>query len=94
MTNKYTKKGRENLMHTLRDELPVLRAKGKVTQEEIATRVGISRQTYSAIETGKSEMSWTVFLALLVVFNNDSKTRQVLESVDGFSIEVDEEIRL
>ncbi len=81
-------------MHILRDELPVLRAKGKVTQEEIATRVGISRQTYSAIETGKREMSWTVFLALLVVFNSDSKTRQVLESVDGFSIEVDEEIRL
>jgi transcriptional regulator, pvuIIC len=65
-----------------------------VTQEEIATRIGISRQTYSAIETGKREMSWTVFLALLAVFNNDPKTRELIEKIDGLSVSIEKEIAL
>lgn len=52
-------------MELLREELPVLRAKAKVSQEYIAERIGISRQTYSSIETGKRAMTWTTFLALI-----------------------------
>ena len=40
------------LSNRLRDELPVLRARAKVTQETVADKIGISRQTYSMIETG------------------------------------------
>ena len=45
------------IMELLREELPVLRAKAKVSQEDIAERIGISRQTYSSIETGKRTMT-------------------------------------
>ena len=46
------------IMELVREELPVLRAKAKVSQEDIAERIGISRQTYSSIETGKRTMTY------------------------------------
>ena len=52
-----------NLMEMFRDELPVLRAKGRLSQENVSEKIGISRQTYNGIETGKREMNWTTFLA-------------------------------
>ena len=36
---------------TLTAELPVLRARLGVSQEKMASAIGVSRQTYSAIET-------------------------------------------
>ena len=60
---------RSKLIELLRMELPVLRAKARISQEDIASKIGISRQTYSSIETGKREMSWTTFLALIAFFS-------------------------
>lgn len=37
----------------LTDEIPVLRVKSGVKQEELSDVLGISRQTYSAVETKK-----------------------------------------
>ena len=54
------------LMKSLTDDLPVLRARLGLSQEELADRIGISRQTYGGIETKKREMNWTIFMALLV----------------------------
>lgn len=48
---------RDTIIELLRNELPVLRAKAKVSQEDIVERIGTSRQTYSSIERGKREMS-------------------------------------
>ena len=75
---------REELINTLILELPVLRAKIGASQAEISERIGISRQTYNAIENGKKSMSWTVFLALYTVFSNDERTLQMLNSIDIF----------
>lgn len=66
-------------------ELPVLRAKARISQEDIASKIGISRQTYSSIETGKREMSWTTFLALIAFFQNNDSTKQMLNSINGLS---------
>ena len=60
---------RNKMIELLRNELPVLRAKARVSQEDIAEKIGISRQTYSSIETGKRERSWTTFLALIAFFS-------------------------
>ena len=59
---------REKIKEILRDELPVLRAKLGISQGTLADRIGISRQTYSSIETGKREMTWTTALALVAFF--------------------------
>ena len=56
---------RNKLIEILTDELPVLRAKLGISQDDISNIVGISRQTYSAIETKKRKMSWNTFLSLI-----------------------------
>lgn len=47
--------------------------------------MGISRQTYSYLETGKREMPWTTFLALTSYFQNNEDTRKMLENIEGLS---------
>lgn len=73
---------KKKLIEALKNELPVLRAKGRLSQEEIAEAIGISRQTYGAIETGKREMSWMTFLALIAFFQNNDRTKDMLNSMD------------
>lgn len=46
------------------NELKVYRAKRDVTQEELAIEVGVSRQTITAIETGKYNPSLELALTL------------------------------
>ena len=75
---------RRELIDALIIELPVLRARIGASQADISERIGISRQTYNAIENGKKSMSWTVFLALYAVFSNDELTLQMLNSIDIF----------
>ena len=76
---------RNRMIELLRIELPVLRAKARVSQEDVADRIGISRQTYSAIETGRREMSWTTFLALVAFFQNCDSTKQMIGGIEGLS---------
>lgn len=76
---------KHDLMEQFRNELPVLRARVRASQEIIAEKIGISRQTYSGIETGKREMTWTTFLALLVFFQNNEQTKQMIDQINGFS---------
>ena len=75
---------KNQLIKILKNDLPVLRARTGLSQEAIADRIGISRQTYSSIENSKREMTWTTFLALLAFFQNNEKTSQMLKQVEGF----------
>lgn len=76
---------RNTIVELLRKELPVLRAKVRISQEDIAEKIGISRQTYSSIETGKREMSWTTFLALIAYFQNNESTKKMIGEINGLS---------
>ncbi len=76
---------KQALMEEFRNELPVLRAKARISQEVIAEKIGISRQTYSGLETGKREMAWTTFLALVAFFQNNDQTKPMLEGMREFS---------
>ena len=44
---------REHLINILTDNLPVLRARIGFSQDDLSNIIGVSRQTYSAIETKK-----------------------------------------
>lgn len=48
---------RIELINTMIIELPVLRARIGASQADISERIGVSRQTYNAIENGKKKMS-------------------------------------
>lgn len=76
---------RKRLIEIMTDELPVLRAKLGISQGELAASVGISRQTYSAVETGKQPMSWVTFMALLAFFENNKETLSVLSTIGFFN---------
>lgn len=74
---------RSKMTELFRNELPVLRAKAQVSQEELAKKIGISRQTYSSLETGKREMSLTTFLALIAYFQNNENTNKMISEING-----------
>ena len=70
---------KNEIISLLREKLPVLRAIARVSQETIANKIGISRQTYSSIETGRREMSWTFFfLRWLPIFKTMHRQNKCL----------------
>ncbi len=75
---------RAKLMNVLTDELPVLRAKIGISQAELSNIIGVSRQTYSAIETKKRNMSWNTFLSLVLFFEHNEKTKEMLKGIGAF----------
>ena len=77
-------KYREELIKILTEELPVLRAKIGISQNELSNIIGVSRQTYSAIETKRRDMSWNVFLSLIFFFDHNEKTREMLVGIGAF----------
>ena len=81
---KITEKERQLLMSKLVDELPVLRTKLGTSQDELANIVGISRQTYSSIETKRRKMSWGIFLSLILVFDSNESTHDFLRKAGLF----------
>mgnify|MGYP002509304872 FL=1 len=75
---------KEELMNKFIFELPVLRARIGMTQDEISEIVGISRQTYSSIERRKRKLPWTTYMSLLFVFYFNSDTRESIERAELF----------
>lgn len=69
---------RAKLINQLVDELPVLRTKLGISQDEMASLLGITRQTYSTIETRRRKMSWAVFLSLILIFDNSEQTHEYI----------------
>jgi DNA-binding XRE family transcriptional regulator len=66
------------LTETMLDKLVLLRTNLKLKQGELASKVGISRQTLSGYENKKSPMTWNNFVALLMVFREDKSTNDLL----------------
>lgn len=62
--------------------LPTLRMKLRGSQEEIAFLAGTSRCKINAVELRKSEMTWSLFLALFFVFEANGKTAVLLPPMD------------
>lgn len=75
---------KNELIMTLTAELPVLRARLGISQEVMATAIGVSRQTYSAIETKSKKMSWTTFMALIAVLDLNEATSVMLDQIPNF----------
>jgi DNA-binding XRE family transcriptional regulator len=79
---------KETLMEKLAVELPALRAKMGSSQAELAELIGVSRQTYSMIETQKKEMGWSVYMSLILVFSSNPKTASLLDFCGAFPKEL------
>ena len=75
---------KDELVMTLTAELPVMRAPLGMSQEVMASAIGISRQTYSAIETKSKKMSWTIFMAIIAVLDLNEATSVMLDQIPDF----------
>lgn len=65
--------------------LPVLRAVVDLTQAQFGEKLGVSRQTIVAIENGKSPLTWSLYLAMVCVFNQYVESKSLLEKLELFS---------
>lgn len=73
---------------TLTPNLPVLRTQAEISQEELANLLGISRQTYSAIERKVRRMSWSTYLSLVLFYDHNKKTHKMLRMLSIFPEEL------
>lgn len=78
----------------LTENLSMLRAKAGVTQGNVADRIGIARQTYSAIECGRSRMSWNTFMSLILFFKENAQTKEVIKILGIYTDELENYIRV
>ncbi|MDR1410414.1 MAG: helix-turn-helix domain-containing protein [Oscillospiraceae bacterium] len=74
-------------MSKMADNLGILRKKLKLTQAELAKRIGVSRQTLMDIENKKRLMTWSIFMSLFAVFRENEDTSALLVF---YSISTDE----
>lgn len=84
---------REKLIENMTDNLPILRKKLGLTQEEFATIIGVDRSTVAAIENHKRAMSWSLYLASLMVFTKNAETDKLLNVLEIYTDELNEFIR-
>ena len=78
---------KERYMDVLANELPTLRAKAGISQEDLAKAIGISRQNYGWIERKDKKMSWNTYLSLIFFFDNNQATHKMLRMISAFPTE-------
>ena len=81
------------LIKIMTENLPMLRKRLELTQEEIADKIGVSRSTVIAIENNKREMTWNTFLSLMLLFSKNESTNKILSILDLNTEEFNEFMR-
>lgn len=79
---------KNSFIDTLTPHLAILRAQAEVSQEEIANLIGVSRQTYSAIERRVRKMSWNTYLSLVLFYDNNQRTHRLMRHLALFPTEL------
>lgn len=84
---------KEKLVDNMADNLPVLRKKAKMSQEELASIIGSSRYTIMSIESKNRRMTWGTFLSLILLFDKNSETSALLRALDIYTNELDDYLK-
>ncbi len=62
--------------------LPLLRTAAKLTQNQIAKRLAITRASMIHFETRKRSLPFQTYLALVLIFMQTEDSRKLIESFD------------
>lgn len=81
-------KEKEKFVTALTNDLCSLRTKAGISQEELAALIGVSRQTYGSIERRTRRMTWNTYLSLVLFFDYNNKTHQMIRNIGAFPYEV------
>lgn len=84
---------RDILIDKMTENLPVLRKKLKLSQENLAKFIGSSRYTVMLIETKKRRMTWNTFLSLVLLFDKNEETAVLLRALEIYTDELDNMIK-
>ena len=69
--------------------MPVFRAKLNISQADLADRIGVTRQSISAFESKQTKMTWSVFLALLMVFIANEEANRLINAMEVYPKELE-----
>mgnify|MGYP000112707594 CR=1 FL=1 len=84
------KNQKQTLMKTMAENLSILRSKLNLSQEDLAHILGVTRQTISSFESGQREMTWSVFLALVLIFFRNEPTKRLLVALNIYTPELND----
>ncbi len=84
--NDFPKKKYTELMA---ENLPMLRMKLGINQDELAEIIGSSRQMLSLIERGVRPMMWDTFMSMIYVFRINPSTHDLLEFLGLYTQELE-----
>lgn len=87
------KVNREKLIKNMTENLPMLRTRLGLTQEELAEKIGVSRSTVLSIENKKREMTWNTFLSLMLLFTKNENTNKLLNILEIYTDEFNDFIK-
>ena len=86
-TEKFRKENRLNrkwLMDEMTRDMASLRMLLGVSTEEMSNLLGISNSAYKSFETGRKEISWDLYMALLFIFRYNDRTASVADALGLF----------
>lgn len=81
---------KRTLMKTMAENLSILRSKLNLSQEDLAHILGVTRQTISSFESGQREMTWSIFLALVLIFFRNEPTKRLLVALYIYTPELND----
>ena len=79
---------KEIIIKNMTENLPTLRKRLGISQEELSEKVGVSRSTIAGIENKKRSMSWNMFLSLLLIFIKNEDTDRLLNVMGIYTDEL------
>ena len=79
---------KESYIEVMTENLLPLRTKADITQEELASMIGTSRQTYYMIESKRRQMSWNTYLSLLLFFDTNAGTHSMLRDLNAYPVDL------
>jgi len=85
---------REKVTKNMAENLAMLRTKLDLTQEQLANLIGVSRHTIMQVENKKAKLSWSNFLSLLLIFTKNSETDRLLNILEIYTDELNNELKL
>ena len=74
----------EEFIEKMAKHLPVLRASIRITQKDLARKIGVTRQSMMLIETKRRPVQWSTYLALVFVFQQYDDSKKLLDSLEIF----------
>jgi len=78
MTENLSNERKQELCRLMASNLSTLRAKADLSQNDLADRLGFSRQTINAIEGKKRDMQWSTFSAIALFFSKNGEVSQLM----------------